>query len=103
MTSGKILAVASLLLLGRMAFAQPAKMNDVVKEPTKEAAVAKDNQAAGPLDFAVKDINGKDVDLKQYKGKIQKYGGSEKVLADAMKAVDSHVQDLQGKEATPQR
>jgi hypothetical protein len=41
--------------------------------------------------------------LKQYKGKIQKYGGSEKVLADTMKAVDSHVQDLQGKEVTPQR
>ena len=41
--------------------------------------------------------------LEQYKGKIQKYGGSEKVLADAMKAIDSHVQDLQGKEVTPQR
>jgi len=40
---------------------------------------------------------------KQYKGRIQKYGGSEKVLADAMKAVDSHVQDLQGKEVTLQR
>ena len=70
MTSGKILAVASALLICQMALAQPAKMADVVKEPTKEPAVAKNNQPASPLDFVVKDINGKDVDLKQYKGKV---------------------------------
>jgi glutathione peroxidase len=53
-----------------MALAQPAKMDDVIKAPTKEPAMAKDNQPASPLDFVVKDINGKDVDLKQYKGKV---------------------------------
>jgi len=70
MTSGKFLAVASALLICRIALAQPAKMADVVKAPTKEPAVAKNNQAASPLDFVVKDINGKDVDLKQYRGKV---------------------------------
>src|SRR5258708_5542095 len=70
MSSGKILAVATALLICRVALAQPAKMADVIKEPTKEPAVAKDNQAASPLDFAVKDINGKDVNLKEYKGKV---------------------------------
>ena len=32
--------------------------------------MAKDKQPAGPLDFVVKDINGKDSDLRQYKGKV---------------------------------
>jgi hypothetical protein len=40
---------------------------------------------------------------KHYKGRTQKYRSRTKVLDDAMKAVDPHVQDLQGKEVTPQR
>ncbi|HZK80651.1 MAG TPA: glutathione peroxidase, partial [Humisphaera sp.] len=36
----------------------------VVKEPTKEAAVN------SPLDLKVQDINGKETDLKQFKGKV---------------------------------
>jgi glutathione peroxidase len=42
----------------------------VVKEPTKEPAVAKDNQPASPLDFKVEDIKGKDANLAQYRGKV---------------------------------
>jgi glutathione peroxidase len=42
----------------------------VIKEPTKEPAVAKDKQPVSPLDFKVKDIDGKEADLAQYKGKV---------------------------------
>ena len=33
-------------------------------------ALGADDKAAGPLQFTVKDIDGKDVDLSQYKGKV---------------------------------
>jgi len=47
------------------ASAKPAQAGDVLKEPTKEPA-----KAGGPLDFKVKDIDGKDADLGRYKGKV---------------------------------
>ena len=64
------LAVAALATLSIAAdkpasAAKPAQAADVLKEPTKEPA-----KAGGPLDFKVKDIDGKDVDLSQYKGKV---------------------------------
>src|SRR5437763_10910567 len=34
------------------------------------AIAADDKKTAGPLQFTVKDIDGKDVDLSQYKGKV---------------------------------
>jgi glutathione peroxidase len=37
---------------------------------TANLATAADNKAAGPLQYTVKDIDGKDVDLAQYKGKV---------------------------------
>lgn len=70
MTIRKLVAAASAFVLCGAAFAAPPSLPDVVKEPTKEPAVAKNNQPASPLDFVVKDIHGKDVDLKQYKGKV---------------------------------
>jgi len=42
----------------------------VVKEPTQSPAKAHDNQPAGPLDFVVKTIDGKQQDLSEYKGKV---------------------------------
>ena len=64
-----LLSAGALMIAGGVALAAPPKDN-VIKEPTKAPAVAKDNQPAGPLDFVVKDINGKDSDLRQYKGKV---------------------------------
>jgi glutathione peroxidase len=63
------LALASLLLSAPAvaADAKPAKKpaaGDVIKEPT--AMPAKES----PLDHKVKDIDGKEVDLAQYKGKV---------------------------------
>jgi glutathione peroxidase len=61
-------------LLGAAVFAAvgagKAQQLTIVKEPTKEAAVSKDNKPASPLDFKVKDIDGKEFDLSQYKGKV---------------------------------
>ena len=34
------------------------------------ARAADDKKGAGPLSYTVKDIDGKDVDLSQYKGKV---------------------------------
>src|SRR5690349_7256260 len=57
------LAVAAIASLS-IAADKPAQPGDILKEPTKEPA------KAGPLDFKVKDIDGRDVDLSQYKGKV---------------------------------
>ena len=62
-------ATLAMLALTALTFGKAAQIT-VVKEPTKEPAVAKDNQPASPLDFKVKDIDGKDADLSQYKGKV---------------------------------
>jgi glutathione peroxidase len=57
------LAVAAIASLS-IAADKPAPAADVFKEPTKAPA------KPSPLDFKVKDIDGKDVDLSQYKGKV---------------------------------
>ena len=69
MKFSKILAAGALLVAG-VVIAAPPQLPDVVKAPTKEPAMSKNNQPASPLDFKVKDINGKDVDLEEYKGKV---------------------------------
>jgi glutathione peroxidase len=48
------------------AFGQSA----IVKDPTTKPAAGSIAQPAGPLDFAVKDIDGKDVNLSDYRGKV---------------------------------
>ena len=66
----------ALLLCGAVAgfatslMAKPVYPPDVVKEPTQSPAKARDNQPAGPLDFVVKDIDGKPQALSQYRGKV---------------------------------
>src|SRR4051812_21005902 len=60
-----IAAAVGLLVIAGAAFAagRPPALT-VVKEPTNEPA------KASPLDGKAQDINGKDVDLSQYKGKV---------------------------------
>jgi glutathione peroxidase len=65
-----LIAAGAIAITGITLWAKPAYPENVVKEPTKAPAVAKDGKPAGPLDFTVKDINGKDANLSQYKGKV---------------------------------
>lgn len=51
-------------------FAKPSFPENVVKEPTQSPAEAKNGQPAGPLDFTVTTIDGKEQPLSQYKGKV---------------------------------
>ena len=64
--------VAGLALTTVWSVAGPPPPVDVVKEPTKmppkESKDAK--QPASPLDFTVKDIDGKETNLSEYKGKV---------------------------------
>ena len=50
--------------------AKPAKQSDVVKEPSSAPAKAKEGTPVSPLDFKLKTIDGKEMDLAQYKGKV---------------------------------
>ena len=51
--------------------AAPKSLEPVVKEPTTMPAAAKQaNEIASPLDFVVKDIDGKEQKLDDYKGKV---------------------------------
>ncbi|HET6246146.1 MAG TPA: glutathione peroxidase [Tepidisphaeraceae bacterium] len=68
MKLSRLCAAVAMFALTASAFASP--QITVVKEPTKEPAVAKDNQPASALDFKVQNIEGKDADLSQYKGKV---------------------------------
>ena len=64
---GCLAALSSLALAGVVIAAAPAKKpaaGDVIKEPTVSPA------KNSPLDNKLKDIDGKDVDLSQYKGKV---------------------------------
>ena len=71
MRIGKVLVAAGALVLGGVALAaRPSYLKEVIKPPTDAPAAAKGDQPASPLDFTVKDINGKDSDLRQYKGKV---------------------------------
>ena len=49
---------------------RPSYPENVVKPPTSEPAQAKGNEPAGPLDFTVKTIDGKQQKLSDYKGKV---------------------------------
>ena len=50
--------------------AKPGDIKDTVKDPSPAPAKAeKDGQPVSPLQFKLKDIDGKDLDLSQYKGK----------------------------------
>ena len=65
------LVAGAVVLTGVSLFAaRPAYLDNVVKAPTKAPAVSKDGKPASPLDFTVQDINGKDTNLSQYKGKV---------------------------------
>lgn len=43
---------------------------DIVRDPTTMPANGSTTQPASPLDFVVKDIDGKDVNLSDYRGKV---------------------------------
>lgn len=63
------IALGALTFVGAAVFAapasnKPAPAGDVIKPPTHEPA------KTSPLDFTVKDINGKEVKLSDYKGKV---------------------------------
>ena len=50
--------------------AKPGDVKDTVKDPSPAPAKAeKEGQPVSPLQFKLKDIDGKDLDLAQYKGK----------------------------------
>jgi glutathione peroxidase len=71
MRIGKVLVAAGALVLGGVALAaRPSYLKEVIKPPTDAPAAAKGDQPASPLDFTVKDINGQDTKLSQYKGKV---------------------------------
>lgn len=63
------MSVAAAIAVGSLAMAEEAKKAD----GDKKAETAKEGEAKKPanaLDFTVKDINGKDVALSKYKGKV---------------------------------
>ncbi len=63
-----VMIAAVLVAVGCLAPALFAK--DIVHEPTTAPSVGSTTQPASPLDFVVKDIDGKDVNLAQYRGKV---------------------------------
>ena len=62
----KLAAFAVAVATGTVALARPGDQKDVIKEPTKMAA----KESASPLNFTVKSIDGKDVNLADYRGKV---------------------------------
>jgi glutathione peroxidase len=66
-------AFAGVLALSAAALvvsARPGDIKDTVKDPsTTPAKAQKEGQPVSPLDFKLKDIDGKDMDLAQFKGK----------------------------------
>ena len=65
-----LLTVGLLVLCAATIVRRPTFPANVVKEPTSEPAQARDGQAAGPLDFTVKTIDGKEQKLADYRGKV---------------------------------
>ena len=65
-------AVAGMVALAAGAlFARPGDIKDKVKDPSTAPAPAdKEGQPVSPLDFKLKSIDGKDMDLAQFKGKV---------------------------------
>ena len=62
----KLAVFAVVVAAGSVVLARPGDQKDVIKEPTKMAA----KESAGPLNFTVKSIDGKDVNLADYRGKV---------------------------------
>jgi glutathione peroxidase len=62
----KLAAFAVAIAAGAVALAKPGDQKDVVREPSKMPA----KQSQSALDFKVKTIDGKDVNLSDYKGKV---------------------------------
>jgi glutathione peroxidase len=63
-----LLVVAFAVTAGCLARAIFAK--DIVRDPTTMPTAGSTTQPASPLDFIVKDIDGKDVNLSDYRGKV---------------------------------
>jgi glutathione peroxidase len=64
-------AAGALLTAVGWSLAAPKSLDAVVKEPTTMPATAKQaNEIASPLDFVVKDVDGKEQKLADYKGKV---------------------------------
>src|SRR5688572_18702073 len=65
MVAGMLAISAAVIIAG------PAPATDKVKDPSKEPAKpGKDGAPVSPLDFKLKTIDGKEMDLAQYKGKV---------------------------------
>jgi glutathione peroxidase len=65
-----LVAAALILFQARKVIAKDA-IKDVVKDPSAAPVTpASTTQPSGPLDFVVKDIDGKDVNLAGFKGKV---------------------------------
>jgi glutathione peroxidase len=63
-----VMVCAVLIIAG--CFASRIFAKDIVHEPTTQPSVGTTEKPAGPLDFVVKDIDGKDVHLSDYRGKV---------------------------------
>ena len=64
-TVAGVFAVAAAVLI-----AKPGDVKDKVKDPsTAPAKAEKEGEPVSPLDFKLKSIDGKEMDLSQYKGK----------------------------------
>ena len=70
MTFRKLVIGAATVAMGAVVLAGPPSPTNIVREPTKMPAPAKENQPASPLDFTMKNIDGHETDLRQYKGKV---------------------------------
>lgn len=65
------LVFAAAVAIGSVSLAKPGDKQDVIKEPTKMPAKKQgDQQAASPLDFKMKTIDGEQKNLSEYKGKV---------------------------------
>ncbi len=71
MRIARLFIAAGALALSGVLFAQPPVQKEVIKEPTDMPAQASaDGKPVSPLDFTVKDIDGKDKKLSDYRGKV---------------------------------
>ena len=66
-----LLVIGSVVALcGVALWAAPEYPDNVIKDPTNSAPAATESKPAGPLDFTVKTIDGKQQKLSDYKGKV---------------------------------
>ena len=59
----------AVLISGAVLWAKPGDVKDVVKDPSRAPAKPDKDNPVSPLDFKLKTIDGKDMDLAQFKGK----------------------------------